>query len=847
MSKNLVIVESPAKAKTIEKFLGKDFVVKSSYGHIRDLSKNNISIDIENNFEPKYEIPKEKIKTINELRKFVEYADIVWLASDEDREGEAISWHLKEALGLNENKINRIVFNEITKTAITNAIENPRKIDIDLVNAQQARRVLDRLVGYELSPVLWKKVKPSLSAGRVQSVAVRLIVEREEEIRNFKIQSFYKIVGVFAFKDAIFNAELSKRFKDRHEALQFLKDCLGANFVIDNVETKPSKKSPSPPFTTSTLQQEASRKLGFPVAKTMLVAQQLYESGFITYMRTDSVNLSQLALNTAKKVIEDIYGKEYVKSRQFTTKIKGAQEAHEAIRPTYLNNQNIDGDVSQKKLYDLIWKRTIASQMSEAILEKTNIFIKSNKREEQFITKGEVIKFDGFLKVYKESVDDDEENTEEGILPPVKKGEPLKLKECNAKQDFSQPPARYTEASLVKKLEELGIGRPSTYAPTISTIQKREYVVKEDRDGTIRNYDLISLKEGKIKETIKSEKTGFEKYKLFPTDIGIVVNKFLVQYFNIIMDYNFTANIEKELDEIAEGKIVWNEMINKFYYSFHKNVVETLKESEKVKGERLLGIDPKTQKNVYVKIGRYGTMVQIGETQSDEKPKFAGLKKGQSIESITLEVALALFDLPRVAGSYNGIEMVVAVGRFGPYIKFNGKFYSLSKNDDPYEVSEQRCIEIIENKHKAEKAKVEILKHLPKNLGKYNNYEVVVELGKYGPYLTYNKTNYPLPKNIELLKLEIDDAIKYINAKVQAKSENIIKEFPENEELKIINGRFGAYIKYGKKNFRIPTGVKPENITLEECLKITETEVKPKKISKTNSKTGTSSKKAKRK
>jgi len=847
MSKNLVIVESPAKAKTIEKFLGSDFIVKSSYGHIRDLSKNNISIDIENNFEPKYEIPKDKIKTVNELRKHVELAETVWLASDEDREGEAISWHLKEALGLNENKIKRIVFNEITKTAITKAIENPRNIDINLVNAQQARRILDRLVGYELSPVLWKKVKPALSAGRVQSVAVRLIVEREDEIRNFKVQSFYKVIGVFNYEDASFSAELSKRYNNKQEALNFLNDCIDANFVIADVETKPSKKSPSPPFTTSTLQQEASRKLGFPVAKTMLVAQQLYELGYITYMRTDSVNLSQLAINTSKKVIEEIYGKDYVKSRQYTTKIKGAQEAHEAIRPTYLDNQTIEGDTSQKKLYDLIWKRTIASQMSDALLEKTNIYINIDKRDEQFIAKGEIVKFDGFLRVYNESFDEAEDDSDKSILPPVKKGELLKLKECNAIQNYTQPPARYTEASLVKKLEDLGIGRPSTYAPTISTIQKREYVVKEDRDGITRSYELLSLNERKIKESIKTEKSGFEKSKLFPTDIGIIVNKFLVQYFAMILDYNFTAKIEKQFDEIAEGKIVWNEMIKNFYHPFHENVNETLKESEKVKGERLLGIDPISKKNVYVKIGRYGAMVQIGDTQSNEKPKFAGLKKGQSIESITLEEALALFNLPKIAGSYNGTEIVVSVGRFGPYIKYNSKFYSIPKDDDPYEITEQRCIEIIENKHKTDSAKSEILKHLPKNLGKYENNDVILNLGKYGPYITHSKTNYPLPKNIDLLNLKLDDAVKYISEKAKTKSANIIKEFPENDEIKILNGRFGAYIKFGKKNFKIPTGIKPDEITLDECLKITSTELKPKIISKPKTKSEKPAKKAKKK
>lgn len=833
MSKNLVIVESPAKAKTIEKFLGEDFIVKSSFGHVRDLSKKTISIDIENNFTPQYEISPDKVKTVNELKKLAKAANIVWLASDEDREGEAISWHLMEALDLKEEKVKRIVFNEITKTAITHAVENPRTIDINLVNAQQARRVLDRLVGYELSPVLWKKVKPALSAGRVQSVAVRLIVEREEEIRNFTTTSFYKIVGIFDVKTATISAELSKRFEKKEDAIRFLNDCIKAIFTIADVETKPAKKSPAPPFTTSTLQQEASRKLGFPVAKTMVVAQQLYESGFITYMRTDSVNLSNLALSMAKEEVEKLYGSDYVKVRKYTTKTKGAQEAHEAIRPTYFNNQNINGDASQKRLYDLIWKRTIASQMSDALLEKTNITIDIDNRSENFVAKGEIIKFDGFLKVYLESNDDEDEENQKGLLPPVKKGEKLVLNECTATQSFTQHPARYTEASLVKKLEELGIGRPSTYAPTISTIQKREYVVKEDRDGLIRKFDLITLKNNKINEAEKTEKTGFEKAKLFPTDIGSVVNKFLVQNFESILNYNFTAEVEKEFDEIAEGALVWNEMISEFYKPFHETVEKTLKESERVKGERLLGIDPKTNKNIYVKIGRFGAMAQIGDTQSEEKPKFAGLKKGQSIDSITLDDALSLFDLPRISGIFEELEMTVAIGRFGPYIRHDSKFYSLTKNDDPYDVSEERCIEIIKAKRITDLAKNELSQHFPKNLGEYEKNDVVVSIGKFGPYITHNKSNFPVAKSQDLLALTLEEAIEYIQGKKKKTSEKALKEFSENPEVKILSGRYGAYIKIGKDNYKITGEKEAKDLTLADCLNIAlESGKAPKKTSR---------------
>ena len=769
MAKNLVIVESPAKAKTIEKFLGKDFVVKSSFGHIRDLSKKELGVNIEKDFKPVYEISPDKKKTVAELKKIAKTAETVWLATDEDREGEAISWHLMEALNLDEAKTKRIAFHEITKTAILEAIETPRKIDYHLVDAQQARRVLDRLVGFEISPVLWRKVKPSLSAGRVQSVAVRLIVDREEEIKAFKQESSFRVIAKFEIKNdfgtAILNAELPKRFKERSEALDFLKSCIPADFVIGAVEKKPGKKSPAPPFTTSTLQQEASRKLGFSVSKTMVIAQQLYESGKITYMRTDSVNLSKLALSVAKKVITNNYGETYVKTRQFKTKSKSAQEAHEAIRPTYLENQTVEGDPAQKRLYELIWKRTVASQMAEAVLERTTVSIDISTNPLKFVAKGEVIKFDGFLKVYLESTDEGENGEQKGVLPPMKKGETLERKEINAIERFSQAPPRYTEASLVKKMEELGIGRPSTYAPTISTIQKREYVVKEERDGKIREFDQLTLMGDHVKEEVKTEKTGYEKGKLFPTDIGNVVNGFLVEHFPNILDYNFTASVEKEFDEIADGLKVWNKMIKEFYKPFHDQIEETLENSKKHSGERLLGTDPKSGKNVYARIGRYGAMIQIGESTDEEKPKFAGLRKGQSIEEVTLEEALEMFKLPREVGIYEDKPMLAALGRFGPYVKHDNKFYSLEKTDDPMSITGERAIELIEKKRKALK-------------------------------------------------------------------ERIIKQFKEDASIEVLNGRYGPFIKQDKKNYRIPKGKgakEAKDLTYEDCLEIIKKGQKKKK------------------
>jgi DNA topoisomerase-1 len=757
MTKNLVIVESPAKAKTIEGFLGKDYIVKSCFGHVMDLAKKDLGVDIENGFLPRYIISPEKKKVVAELKKKAADAETIWLASDEDREGEAIAWHLVSALDLDESKTKRIVFHEITKTAITEAIENPRKIDKNLVDAQQARRVLDRLVGFELSPLLWKKIKPSLSAGRVQSVAVRLIAEREEEIRNFATVSSYRVQAEFLLDDekkkSKITAELNKRFNEKKEAIAFLEKCKTALFAVDDIDTKPAKKSPAPPFTTSTLQQEASRKLSFSVANTMRVAQQLYESGKITYMRTDSVNLSKMALGMAKEEINRSFGPEYVKTRQYTTRTKGAQEAHEAIRPTYLNHRNIEGDNSQKRLYDLIWKRIIASQMSDAILEKTNVTIGISNATEKFIARGEIIKFDGFLKVYMESKDDDEDENQEGMLPPIVTGDKLIAQEIEAQQKFTQHLPRYTEASLVKKLEELGIGRPSTYAPTISTIQKREYVIKEDREGIIRQYSLIKLKCRSLIEEMKTENTGFEKAKLYPTDIGNLVNNFLMQYFVNILDYNFTADVELEFDEIAEGKLVWNKMIHDFYYPFHAQIEKTLENSKKVSGEKLLGKDPLSGENLSVRIGRYGPMVQLGDSDSENKPRFASLKKGQSIDTITLDEALELFKLPRSLGDYEDSEVIVSTGRFGPYVRHKSAFYSLAKTDDPMTIVLERAVELITEKRRKE-------------------------------------------------------------------TEKTIREFSENTDMKILNGRYGAYISYKKRNYKIPKSKDPEELTLEDCLHI---------------------------
>lgn len=798
MAKNLVIVESPAKAKTIEGFLGKDFTVKSSFGHIRDLVKKGYGVDIENNFTPTYEVQPDKEKVIAELKKLSKNADMVWLASDEDREGEAISWHLYETLGLNPQNTKRIVFSEITKPAIQKAIENPRGIDINLVNAQQARRVLDRLVGFELSPILWRKVRPSLSAGRVQSVAVRLIVEREREIQKFVSTSAFKVSALFKVGSGILKAELDTRFNTEAEAQAFLEKCKDAAFSIASLETKPGKRSPAAPFTTSTLQQEAARKLGFSVAQTMTIAQRLYEAGKITYMRTDSVNLSETAMEQAHKEIHSSYGEKYYHRRQYKNKSKGAQEAHEAIRPTYINRSVIDGDRNEQRLYDLIWKRTIASQMSDAELEKTTAKVSINKASEIFVAQGEVLKFDGFLKVYMEGTDDedsDEENT--SMLPPMKVGESLESQEISATQRFTHHPARYTEASLVKKLEELGIGRPSTYAPTISTVQKRNYVEKTDREGTPRNYVNLVLAKQKINKEIKTENTGAEKAKLFPTDIGMVVNDFLLQYFPNIMDFHFTARVEEEFDEIAEGNLDWQKMLKEFYTPFHKTVEDTTENSERASGERVLGVDPVSGKQVSVRIGRFGPLAQIGESTDDEndKPRFASLRRTQSIETITLEEALDLFKLPLSLGEYNGMEVVVAVGRFGPYIKLGEQFISIPKTVDPLNVDMDKAIELIKEKEQADAP-----------IAHYKGEGVTKGKGRFGPFIKYRGMFINVPRAYNFDNLSQKDINELIEKKLEKEANRYIAQWPE-EKIAIENGRWGPFIKFGKLMLKL---IKPE-------------------------------------
>jgi DNA topoisomerase-1 len=774
MAKNLLIVESPAKAKTIEGYLGKDFTVKSSYGHIRDLVKSEDAIDINKNFEQKYEVPADKKQIVSELKKLAKEAEMVWLASDEDREGEAISWHLFDTLGLKDATTKRIVFHEITKGAIEKAIQNPRKIDYNLVYAQQARRVLDRLVGFELSPVLWKKVKPSLSAGRVQSVAVRLIVDREREVNKFNSEAAFRIVAIFGKGKEAFKAELPERFSKQEDAEKFLTDCINAGFAVKSLETRPAKRSPAAPFTTSTLQQEASRKLGYSVSRTMQLAQKLYEYGKITYMRTDSVNLSDTALEASRKQIISAYGEKYHQARKYKTKSAGAQEAHEAIRPTFFENHTTDGDASERRLYELIWKRAIASQMSEAQFEKTTAKIDISTRSEDLVANGEVMKFDGFLKVYLESKDEDEEAelSEDGdnaMLPPLAQGQVLTLRDMTATERFSRPAPRYTEASLVKKLEELGIGRPSTYAPTISTIQNRGYVVKEDRDGKPRNFRVMTLVNGNITKEERTENTGVERAKMFPTDIGAVVNDFLVQHFKGIVDFNFTAKVEKQFDDIAQGLTEWTDMIRSFYTPFHVEVESTKETAERATGERDLGIDPVSGKAVSVRIGRYGPFVQLGESESKEeggntvKPAYASLRAGQMIESISLEEAMDLFRLPKKVGFYEEKDMTVAIGKFGPYIRHNSAFYSLPKELDPHDVTEVQAIEIIEAKRKRD-------------------------------------------------------------------AERLIKVFEEDPDVKILNGRWGPYIEFGKLNLKIPKDKDPNTLTFEDCKALAEiAEKEPKK------------------
>ena len=810
MAKNLVIVESPAKAKTIEKFLGKDFTVRSSFGHIRDLPGKDISVDIDNGFEPKYEIPSDKKKIVSELKKLAKEAEMVWLASDEDREGEAISWHLLEALGLKEDKTKRIVFHEITKSAITKAVENPRKINKNLVDAQQARRVLDRLVGYELSPVLWKKVKPSLSAGRVQSVAVRLIVEREREISDFKYESSYKVVANFVIENNnILKAELPQRFKTKTEAESFLNKCKNADFTIKSLETKPAKKSPAAPFTTSTLQQEASRKLGYSVSQTMTIAQRLYEAGKITYMRTDSVNLSNEAIGAAKKEITTSYGEEYSFVRQYTTKSKGAQEAHEAIRPTYMNEHSLIGDAGQAKLYELIWKRTIASQMSDAQLEKTTAEITISTTDELFIAKGEVLVFDGFLKVYLESTDDENNEENEGILPPLTVGEKLKMDEISATERFTHHPARYTEASLVKKLETLGIGRPSTYAPTISTIQKRGYVVKEDRDGFERIFTTLRLKNGDISDTINTENYSVERKKMFPTDIGMVVTDFLVENFNQVLDYSFTAKVEEEFDEIAEGQTKWNKMIADFYKPFHLQIEDTLEHADRASGERILGNDPETGKPVIARIGKFGAMIQIGKTEDEEKPKFAGLQGQQTISNITLQEALELFKFPKLLGNYEGHEIIVAQGRFGPYVKFDNLFVSIPKGEDINAVDLNRAIELIKEKQEADAP-----------IAEYEGFPVQKGVGRFGPFIKWNGMFINVSKKYDFDNLSDNDIAELIEDKKQKEIEKYIHNW-KDKGISVQKARWGRFnIVKGKLKIELPKTTNAANLTLEEVEKI---------------------------
>lgn len=808
---DLVIVESPAKAKTIEKYLGPGFTVRSSFGHVRDLPERDLSVDVEHGFEPKYIVPDDKKAKLAELRKEAGKAAIVWLATDEDREGEAISWHLKEALDLPADKVKRVTFNEITKKAVTEAMEKPRGIDIHLVDAQQARRVLDRLVGYELSPVLWRKVKPGLSAGRVQSVAVRLIVDRESEITGFKAQSAFRITAhLLTGGKAPVKAELPQRFATEGEAMQFLKECVGAGYTVQAVEKKPARRSPAPPFTTSTLQQEASRKLGFGVDRTMRIAQGLYEQGHITYMRTDSVNLSEFALKAAAGAITTQYGARYSKTRQYHTKSKGAQEAHEAIRPADMLVRNAGSDRDAERLYDLIWKRTLASQMADAELEKTVVDIAISTRPgDPLKAQGEVITFDGFLKVYLEGKDDEEEE-QEGLLPEMRQGESLALQEMVATQRYDRPAPRYTEASLVKKLEELGIGRPSTYAPTISTVQKRGYVVKESREGVQRPYRILTLaSDGRIADKTAMENVGAEKQKLFPTDIGMVVNGFLVEHFPSIVDFHFTAKVEEEFDGIAQGQENWREMIARFYKPFHGTIDTVVETADKASGSRVLGQDPATGKDVVARIGRFGPMVQIGSADDEEKPRFASLRKEQSIATITFEQALDLFKLPRTVGRSGEEEIVAGIGRFGPYVKMGSVFASLGPNDDPVTIGLERAMELIDNKKAATATR---------ELGAYEDGLLEVGRGRFGPFVRFGKLYANIPKGEDPASLTLARGIELIKAKQEGARANILKEFEGG--VQVLAGRYGPYITDGNKNANVPKDKEPGDITLEEALKL---------------------------
>lgn len=812
MPKNLVIVESPSKAKTIQKYLGKDFIVESSFGHISDLPKKGMGIEIENNFKPVYEVSSDKKEVVKKLKDLTSKVETVWLASDEDREGEAIAWHLYNALGLTENNTHRISFNEITKRAIQKAIDNPRKIDIDLVDAQQARRVLDRLVGFEVSPILWKKIKPGLSAGRVQSVAVRLIVEREREIQNFEPEASFKFTAQFLTRDnKALKALLTKEFKTFEEAKSFVQSCVDATFTVSDMQKKPAKRSPSAPFTTSTLQQEASLKLGFPVSRTMRVAQQLYESGLITYMRTDSVNLSQEAIESAKQAIASEFGEKYSEPRNYSNRNKSAQEAHEAIRPTDFKLKTAGIDSGQKRLYELIWKRAIASQMAQADLERTIIDIENTNNKEIFQSRGEIIIFDGFLKVYQDTVTDEDKEDEKSILPDVHKGEELGCKEIFGTQKFTKSPPRYTEASLVKKLEELGIGRPSTYAPTISTIQNRDYVILGNLDGEKRELKTLKLKSGKISEKTETETFGADRRKLIPTDIGMVVNDFLVDHFNYIMDYDFTAKVEESFDDIAEGKEKWTEMIGDFYGRFHQNVEKVDETAKRATGERALGVDPKSGKPVFAKIGRFGPMIQIGETEDDEKPKFASLLKTQSIQSVTLEEALALFELPRKLGEYKDGELEVNVGRYGPYVKFKDMFVSIPRDEDMMELSYDRAVELVEQKLKA---------NAP--IGTYEGTEVTKGKGRFGPFIKWGNLYINVSKKYDFDNLTQTDINELIANKLKKEAEKVVQNW-EEEGIRIEKARWGRHnIIKGKTKIELAKEVDVKKLKLDDVKKIIE-------------------------
>ncbi|MCO7185212.1 type I DNA topoisomerase [Tenacibaculum sp. XPcli2-G] len=821
MAKNLVIVESPAKAKTIEKFLGKDFQVESSFGHIADLPSKELGVNVEGDFKPKYIVSTDKKAVVKKLKDLAKKAETVWLASDEDREGEAIAWHLAEQLKLKNENTKRIVFNSITKNAILKAIENPRTINYNLVDAQQARRVLDRIVGYELSPVLWRKVKPGLSAGRVQSVAVRLIVEREREIEGFTPVASYRVDAEFVNEEGKkFKAKLAKNFSTKKEAENFLNSCLGAEFSVADLQKKPAKKSPAPPFTTSTLQQEASRKLGFPVAKTMMVAQRLYEAGLITYMRTDSVNLSDDAKKAAQAEIIASYGEEYSKPRNYATKSKGAQEAHEAIRPTNMENHEITGEYDQTRLYSLIWKRTLASQMSEAKLERTVVKIDNNKNKKQFTANGEVITFEGFLKVYLEGTDNEEEE-QAGMLPKMEVNEELINELITATERYTRPPARFSEASLVKQLEELGIGRPSTYAPTISTIQRREYIEKGTVEGKERNYTQLSLANQEVSEQILTERVGSDKGKLVPTDIGNIVNDFLVENFDAILDYGFTAKVENEFDEIAEGKEDWIAMIKDFYKNFHVVVEDVAANAERAKGERLLGVDPESGKNVYVRLGRYGAMVQIGEATDEEKPRFASLQGDQTMNSITYEEAMDLFKLPKTLGDYEEKEVVVANGRFGPYIKFDGKYVSLDKGENPMSVDMDRAIELIEAKRKADAP-----------IGEYEGMPIQKGVGRFGPFIKWNSIFINVNKKYDFDNLSQTDLEELIEDKKRKEREKLIHNF-EEVGIRVEKARWGRFnVIKGKIKVELPKTTEIEKLTQEEAVKMIEAKTPKKKTAK---------------